>query len=123
MYSAVTAHATPLLACALNYVSRKSPEAGYVSGVSLRNVPVRHIIVFGPKTRKDAIQRLFGSGGYIYAFRSSAFRGGIPGLGPSEVVSDVPVTPVLKVRLSLADVLSLAKFMGVRIEFEKQSLE
>ena len=77
VYDEVSAHATPLLGCALNYVGRarvKGKENRYTNGVSLRSVPVRTIFVLGPKDREDAIGHLFGRGGYLCAFRESQFE-------------------------------------------------
>ena len=70
VYNAVSAHATPLLCCALNYLGRSNNKL-YTNGVSLRAVPVRSIYVYGPKNRKDAMDHLFGRGGYLYVFKKN----------------------------------------------------
>ena len=122
VYDAVSAHATPLLCCALNYLAapfdyNNGYENGYNNGVSLKEVPVREIEVFGPKTRKDAMNHLFGRGGYMYAFKSNDFRH-VRGLGMSEVISLTSVVPIYKVRLSYADILEMARFIGISFVFE-----
>ncbi len=119
VYSAVSAHVTPLLCCALNYMGRVGET--HTCGVDLRSVPVREIYVIGPKTRKDAIDHLFGRGGYLYAFPSSAFHR-TKGLGMSEAISLDPVAPTRKLRLSLDDLVELMRFCGFSFVFEKRDL-
>jgi hypothetical protein len=116
VYDAISAHATPILCCALNYIGRSGDNNTYVNGVSLRDVPVREILVVGPKTLKDAMNYLFGRGGFLYAFDSSDFEH-VEGLGRSEVRSLTPVVPTHKLRLSYEDVRELAKFCGVKFVF------
>ena len=116
VYDGVSAHATPLLACALNYVGQIQSQ-GYNHGVSLIKVPVRDIVLFGPKTKNDALRHIFAKGGYLYAFLASSFHWK-RGLGASEVISLVPVVPTHVLHVSYEDVKELARFCGVEFVFD-----
>lgn len=115
MYDGVSAHASHVLGVAISYIARA--PTGYSTGVSLHTRPFdRHIYVGGPKGIEDAVKRLFGSGGYLYAFDTSRHKfGRRRGFGRLEVASFEAVTPDVIVKVSFSDFMDLVQIMGIKL--------
>ena len=114
-YQGTSVHATPWLYAALSYLARRQP--GYMSGVSLYEHD-NEIMVGGPATKQDAVNALFGAGGYVYVLPRDSFAW-FEGLGDLELACLHDVKPVKRFRLTYEDWGELMHFLGTRIVFKR----
>ena len=115
-YEGVSAHASRALGVAISYMASKRFHAdGYKTGVNLKSTHFdRRIAIIGP-TESDlesSMKKLYGRGGYIYAFDATDFEFR-KGLGVMEVATFKSLVPKHKFRVTHQDFLELVELLGI----------
>jgi hypothetical protein len=122
-YKGTSLHATPCLYVALLYVASRAKIRDGQYGIACDLFENdNEIEVSGPSTKQDAIQTLYGEGGYLYVLPKDDFVW-FKGLGDLEVVSFSPVKPFKRFFISYEDWNELIKFTGTAVFFEKTRIK
>ena len=114
IWNAESFHATPHRWIALSYIKKKKiPET---TGISLYRLE-KIVTIYGTTTLEDALEKLYGSGGYLYVFDARDFKHS-EGLGTLEVVSMIPVKPIRIERIN--DPIVEMRHEGVTFNFKSR---
>lgn len=122
-YEGISLHATPYKWIALSYLGRR-PLFKYKRNRMFFNFGVhvkskddelkKKVIIFGKRSLKYSLEKIYGKGGYLYTFNKNKFKW-VKGLGVNEVISYEEQVP-LKIEFIKNPVKEMLK-LGIKFVF------